>query len=50
VWSFTTADFLALGGDATAVESIALGVDNCDRPAEAGSGLVHIDDIRVLHP
>jgi hypothetical protein len=46
-WRIPLADLLALGVDTAAVESIALGIDNRDRPAEAGSGLVHLDDITV---
>jgi hypothetical protein len=49
-WRIPLADLLALGVDATAVESVALGIDNRDRPAEAGSGLVYLDNITVLHP
>ncbi len=46
-WRIPLADLLTLGVDPRAIESISLGIDNRDRPAEAGSGTVHIDDITV---
>jgi len=49
-WRIPLADLLALGVDVTAVESISLGIDNRNRPAEAGSGMVHIDHITVPRP
>jgi hypothetical protein len=49
-WRIPLADLLALGVDVTAVESISLGIDNRNRPAEASSGMVHIDHITVPRP
>jgi hypothetical protein len=49
-WRIPLADLVALGVDATAAERISLGIDNRDRPAEAGSGMVNIDHITVPRP
>lgn len=49
-WRIPLADLAALGVDTRAVESISLGIDNRNRLAEAGAGMVHIDDITVPRP
>ena len=49
-WTIPLTDLVALGVDTTRIESVSLGIDSQDRPAQAGSGVVHIDNITVLHP
>ncbi len=49
-WRVPFADLLALGVDVTAVGGMSLGIDNRNRQAEAGSGIVHIDYITVPRP
>jgi len=49
-WRIPLTDLLALGVDTKAVRSLSLGIDNRDQPAEAGSGIVHIDDLTVPRP
>jgi len=46
-WKIPLTGLLGLSVDVTAVKSISLGIDNRNRMAEGGLGIVYIDDIAV---
>ncbi len=49
-WKVPLTDLAALGVDTMSVEGVSVGVDNRGQMSQAGSGVIRIDDIAVLHP
>ena len=49
-WQIPLSQFSAAGVDVTAVKKMIIGVGDRDNPAQGGTGLLYIDDIRVSAP
>jgi len=49
-WKVALSDFADAGVSLTAVRKIAIGVGNRTAPAADGSGVIYVDDVRVVKP
>jgi internalin A len=47
-WSISLADLIDAGLDVTAIRRMGIGVGSPDNPQPGGSGIIYIDDIRVI--
>ncbi len=47
-WDIPLADLIAAGLDVTAVRKMDIGIGSPDNPQPGGSGVIYIDDIRVI--
>ena len=47
-WNIPLADLIAAGVDVTAITKMDIGVGSRDNPQPGGTGLIYVDDIRVI--
>lgn len=47
-WDIPLADLAAAGLDVTAIRKMDIGIGSPDNPQPGGSGIIYIDDIRVI--